>query len=89
MVEMTRRITFPLRFAIFLSQSAGALYRGIEGHLTIQTLEGWLITGELHHESICEEYQEYEEYSWYLASRKIVEDRRWIPEPLAFVSDDS
>lgn len=85
---MTRTITYPLKFALELSSSAGALYQGAEGHLTVQTLEGWLVTGELHDETTCEEYQEYEECSWYLATRKIPEDTGWIPEPLAFLFSD-
>ena len=62
------RITYPLKFAIALSPSAGALYEGREGHLTVQTLEGWHVTGELDQEPVCEELQDYEECSWYLAS---------------------
>ena len=85
---MTRTITYPLRFAISLSLSAGALYKGDEGHLTVQTLDGWLITGELYQQFVCEEFQEYEDCSWYLASRQIPEDNGWIPEPLALVSDE-
>jgi len=85
---MTRTtITYPLRFAISLSLSAGALYKGREGHLTVQTLEGWFVTGELHQETVCEELQYYEECSWYLATRKIPEDNGWIPEPLALLPD--
>ena len=57
---MTRTITYPLRFAISLSLSGGALYVGDEGHLAVQTLEGWLITGELHQEEVCEECEDYE-----------------------------
>ena len=83
-----RRITYPLRFAIALSPSAGALYRGDEGSLTVQTLEGWMVTGELDQEPVCEELQDYEECSWYLASRRIPEDTGWWPELLAFVPDD-
>ena len=86
---MTRTtITYPLRLAISLSLSAGALYKGDEGHLTVQTLDGWVVTGELHQETVCEELQDYEECSWYLATRKIPEDSGWIPEPLALVSDE-
>jgi len=57
---MNRTITYPLRFAISLSPTAGALYTGGEGHLTVQTLEGWLVTGQLYEEVIGEEFQEYE-----------------------------
>ena len=86
---MTRTtITYPLRFAISLSPSAGALYEGDEGHLTVQTLDGWVVTGELHQEMVCEEFSQYEECSWYLATRKVTEDTGWIPEPLALVSDE-
>jgi hypothetical protein len=85
---MTTTITYPLRFAISLSPSAGAVYTGNEGHLTVQTLEGWLITGELHQQHVCEEFQEYEDCSWYLAAHKIPEDTGWIPEPLALVPDE-
>jgi len=85
---MTRTITYPLRFAISLSLSAGALYKGDEGHLTVQTLDEWLITGELYQQFVCDELQDYEECSWYLATRSIPEDSRWIPEPLALVSDE-
>ena len=48
----------------------------------------WLITGELSQETVCEELQDYEECSWYLANRKIPEDTGWIPEPLALIPDD-
>jgi len=85
---MTRTITYPLRFAISLSPSAGALYEGDEGHLTVQTLDGWLVTGEFHRQAVCEELQDYEECSWYLASSQIPEDTGWWPEPLALVPDD-
>jgi len=88
MVEMTRKITYPLKFAVSLSSSAGALYRGAEGHLTVQTLEGWLVTGEIYQETVCEEFQEYEECSWYLTSNKISEATGWLPEPLALVPDE-
>ena len=66
---MTRTISYPLRFAISLSQSAGALYKGREGHLTVQTLDGWLITIDLHQQTVCEEFSQYEECSWYLAGK--------------------
>ena len=82
-----RRITYPLKFAIALSSGAGALYKGKEGHLTVQTLEGWHVTGELDQQTVCEEFQDYEECSWYLASKKVPEDVGWVPEPLALVSD--
>ena len=86
---MTRTtITYPLRFAISLSQSAGALYKGNEGHLTVQTLDGWLVTGELSQETVCEEFSQYEECSWYLAINKVTEDTGWIPEPLTLVPDE-
>ena len=82
------RITYPLRFAISLSSSAGALYTGREGHLMVQTLEGWHVTGELDQQTVCDEFQDYEECSLYLASRKIPEDTGWILEPLALVPDE-
>jgi len=85
---MTRTITYPLRFAISLSSSAGALYRGEEGSLAVQTLEGWLVSGELHLVAVCEEFNEYEECSWYLAAHKIPEDTGWLPEPPALVPDE-
>ena len=82
-MSIVNKITYPLKFALALSPSAGALYKGREGHLAVQTLEGWLITIELHQESVCEEFQDYEECSWYLAKNMIPEDIGWIPEPLA------
>lgn len=85
---MANKITYPLTFAIALSPSASAMYEGREGHLRIHTLEGWLITIELHQESVCEEFQDYEDCSWYLAKHRIPEDTGWIPEPLAFIFDD-
>ena len=86
---MTRStITYPLTFALELSPVRGALYKGIEGQVHVHTLEGWLVTGELDHETICEECQDYEWCSWYLAHRKIPEDSGWIPEPLALIPDD-
>ena len=85
---MTRTITYPLRFAISLSQSAGALYKGREGHLTVQTLEGWFVTGELHQQTVCEEFPLYEDCSWYLATHNVPEDTEWIPEPLTLVPDE-
>lgn len=48
----------------------------------VQTLEGWLITGELHQEAVCEEFQDYEACSWYLAAHMIPEDTGWLPESL-------
>jgi len=85
---MTRTITYPLRLAISLSPSAGALYKGDEGYLTVQTLDGWFVTGELHQQGVCEEFSQYEECSWYLASNKIPEETGWIPEPLVLVPDE-
>ncbi len=85
---MTKTITYPFKVALSLSPTAGALYRGVEGHLVVQTLEGWLMTGELHQEAVCEEFQDYEECSWYLARHKIPEDTGWLPEPLALVPDE-
>lgn len=85
---MTRKITYPLLFALDLSPVAGALYEGEEGQVHVHTLEGWLITGVLHNEAICEECEEYEWCSWYLASRQIPEDRGWQPEPFALLPDE-
>ena len=82
------RITYPLKFAISLSPSAGALYKGMEGRLSVQTLEGWYVTGELYEEVVCEEFQDYEDCSWYLAHNKIPEETGWTPEPLALLPDD-
>ena len=85
---MTMTITYPLRFALSLSPTASALYSGVEGHLVVQTLEGWLMTGELHQEAVCKEFQDYEACSWYLASHQIPEGSGWLPEPLALVPDE-
>ena len=85
---MANKITYPLTFALALSPSAGAVYEGVKGRLTIHTLEGWFITVELHQESVCEEFQDYEDCSWYLARNRIPEDKGWIPEPLTFVPEE-
>ena len=85
---MANKITYPLTFAIALSPCASAVYEGVEGRLTIHTLEGWLLTVELHQESVCEEFQDYEDCSWYLARNRIPEDTGWIPESLALFPDD-
>lgn len=85
---MTRKITYPLLFALDLSPVAGALYKGEEGQVHVHTLEGWLITGELDQKALCEECEDYEWCSWYLASRQIPEDRGWQPEPFALLPDE-
>jgi len=85
---MTNRITYPLTVALYLSPVRGALYAGEEGQVHIHTLEGWLVTGELGQEAICEECEDYEWCSYYLAAHKISEDTGWIPELLAFVPDE-
>lgn len=85
---MASSITYPLTIAIGLSPVAGARYEGEEGQVYVHTLEGWLITGELHQEVVCEACEDYEWCSWYLAKSNIPEDRGWLPEPLLFLPDD-
>ncbi len=85
---MPNTITYPLKVALSLSSSAGAMYTGGEGFLTLQTIEGWLVTGELYQETVCEEFEDYEECSCYLARRKIPEQSGWIPEPLALIPNE-
>jgi len=85
---MTNRITYPLSVALDLSPVGGALYEGEAGQVHVHTLEGWLITGVLHNEAICEECEDYEWCSWYLAAHKIPEGTGWLPESLLFVPDE-
>ena len=85
---MTSKITYPLTVALDLSPVGGALYESGEGQVHVHTLEGWLVTGELDQQTMCEECEDYEWCSWYLSSRSIPEDRGWLPEPLAFLPDD-
>ncbi len=85
---MTDKITYPLTVALDLSPVKGALYEGEEGQVHIHTLEGWLITGELHQEAICEECDDYEWCSWYLLVHKVPEDYDWCPEPLCLIPDE-
>ena len=87
-VPMERRITYPLRFAISLSPSAGAIYSGMEGHITIHTLEGWFAIGNVSQKPVCEEFDGYEDCSWYLAAHRIPENTGWQPEPLALLPDE-
>jgi len=39
-------------------------------------------------EAICEEGEDYEWCSWYLATRDIPEDRDWRPELLRFIPEE-
>ena len=85
---MSQKITYPLRLALELSPIGEATYTGPEGHLIVYTLEGWLITGELHsYGTICEESEEREWCEGYLTSWNIPLHNGWLPEPLRFLDE--
>lgn len=85
---MTKTIPYPLTGALGLSPVAGAVSDGEAGQVHVHPLEGWLITGELQQEAICEECEDDEWCSWYLAKSTIPEDNGWLPEPLRFIPHD-
>lgn len=78
---MLSRITYPLRLALELSPRGKATYTGPEGHLCVDMLERWLITGELTSRGVVRE--ESEEKEWceaYLTNWRVSLEDGWIPE---------
>ena len=85
---MTQKITYPLKVAIDLSPTAGALYDAPEGQVHVETLEGWFIHGELHNVLLCEEADDYEWCYWYLMTQNVPVENGWLPQQLAFLEDE-
>ena len=84
-------ISYSLTMALDLSPIGCARHTSPGGnvHLRVDTLEGWLIVGELAgYGSICEESEEEEWCRAYLANRGVSLEEGWLPEMPLVIPDD-